>query len=509
MAKKWLVPPSDAMFLWGETAETMMHVASLMPFTPPPDAGPMFLRDLLQAARKAPVMPPFNRKLSHPHMLMHPLQAWVEDEKFDIDYHVRRSALASPGDERELGILVSRLHSHQLDFTRPPWEMHIIEGLAGGRFAIYTKVHHALVDGYSAVKLLSRSLSADPSAEDVEFFYSLPPRSRPKPPKESASLTSMITGAAAGAAGAVTGTVTGAADVAKAVLKLEFGRGEEQGALKGGRDAPATILNQRTSRTRRFATQVYETERLKVIARASNGTLNDVVMTICGAALRRYLLELGELPDKSLVAFMPVNIREEGDEGGGNKVAVLLASMGTDVADPVQRLEAVISSTRAAKRQMKGMGQLPALAYTGYLLAPGVAQTLAAMTGVRNPLPTTFNLVLSNVVGPRHKLYLRGAELEAVYPISIPAHGMVLNITLETYAEKMCFGFTGDRDALPSLQRLAVFTGDALTELEAALHLPVAGGMGEDLAGTDQRRKRSSGTSKATRAALAPRSKKG
>lgn len=158
MAKKRLIPPMDAMFLWGETAETMMHVASLMPFTPPKGAGPTYLRELLADARQAKVTAPFTYRLSHPHMLAHPLQAWVEDDKFDIDYHVRRSALASPGDERELGILVSRLHSHQLDFTRPPWEVHIIEGLEGGRFAIYTKVHHALVDGYSAVKLDRKSV---------------------------------------------------------------------------------------------------------------------------------------------------------------------------------------------------------------------------------------------------------------------------------------------------------------------------------------------------------------
>ncbi|MEI2819685.1 MAG: wax ester/triacylglycerol synthase family O-acyltransferase [Marmoricola sp.] len=502
MAKKRLIPPQDAMFLWGETPETMMHVASLMPFTPPADAGPTYLRDLLQRVRESTVLSPFNLKLTHPHLLQHPLQAWVEDDKFDIDYHVRRSALASPGDERELGILVSRLHSHQLDFTRPPWEMHIIEGLEGGRFAIYTKVHHALVDGYSAVKSLGRSLTKDPSDPAVDFFTSLAPKSKPKAaPAQSASLVESLTAVAAGAAGMLGGAVSGATDVAKAVMKLEM-TGKED-ALKGGRDAPPTILNQRTSRTRRFATQVYETQRLRAIATASRGTLNDVVMTICGAALRRYLLELNELPDKSLVAFMPVNIRDAGDEGGGNKVAVLLAAMGTDVADPVQRLESVIASTSAAKGQMKGMGQLPALAYSGYLLAPGIAQTVAAMLGVRNLLPTTFNLILSNVPGPRHKLYLLGSELEAVYPISIPAHGMALNITLETYAEKMCFGFTGDRDALPSLQKLAVYTGDALAELESALDLP-----GAAMPGTDLARKKRARSSKATREALAPKPRK-
>ena len=172
------------------------------------------------------------------------------------------------------------------------------------------------------------------------------------------------------------------------------------------------------------------------------------------------------------MAFVPVNIREEGDEGGGNKVAVLMASMGTDVEDPVRRLEAVIDSTSQAKKQMAGLGQLPALAYSGYLLAPSLAQTLAAIAGVKNPLPTTFNLVLSNVPGPKKTLYLRGSRLEAVYPVSIPAHGMALNITLETYADTMNFGFIGDREAVPHLQRLAVYTGEALTALERGLGLP-------------------------------------
>ena len=460
------------MFLWTETPETMMHVASLMPFTPPADAGPTYLRDLLDEARQDPVNPPFNMKLTHPFLLRHPRQAWVEDESFDFDYHVRRSALASPGDERELGILVSRLHSNQLDFTRPPWELHVIEGLEGGRFALYTKVHHALVDGFTAVKMLGRSLSEDPDSRDGKFFFSLEAPKRSRPPKQSASLVRAVSGAATGVAKGALGAVGSAAGVAKAVATLELSRGEEHTNLKGGWSAPDTILNQRTSRARRFATQQYETSRFKAIAKASGGTLNDVVMAVCGGGLRAYLDELDALPDKPLVAFVPVNLREAGDEGGGNKVAVLMASMGTDVADPVQRLEAVIDSTSQAKKQMTGLGQLPALAYSGYLLAPSIAQTVAAIAGVKNPLPTTFNLVLSNVPGPKKTLYLRGSRLEAVYPVSIPAHGMALNITLETYDGTMNFGFIGDRDAVPHLQRLAVYTGEALAALEQGLGLP-------------------------------------
>ncbi|WP_445257290.1 WS/DGAT/MGAT family O-acyltransferase [Nocardioides aurantiacus] len=498
MAKKRRVPPQDAMFLWIETPETMMHVASLMPFTPPADAGPTYLRDILDEARHQPVLPPWNQKLTHPFLLRHPRQAWIEDENFDFDFHVRRSALASPGDERELGILVSRLHSHQLDFTRPPWELHVIEGLEGGRFALYTKVHHALVDGYSAVKMLGRSLSEDPGSKG-KFFFSLDPPKRSKPPKESASLVRAVTGTATGVAKGALGAAGSAAGVAKAVIKLETSRGEDHKNLKGGWSAPDSIFNQRTSRTRRFATQQFDTSRFKAIAQASGGTLNDVVMAVCGGGLRAYLEELGELPAKPLVAFVPVNIRDDGDEGGGNKVAVLMASMGTHVADPVERLEAVIDSTSQAKSQMSGLGQLPSLAYSGYLLAPSIAQTSAAIAGVKNPLPTTFNLVLSNVPGPKKTLWLHGSRLEAVYPVSIPAHGMALNITLETYADTMNFGFIGDREAVPHLQRLAVYTGEALTALERGLGLP----SGADTDSSDESSQvPRGGRSAATRAAL-------
>src|SRR4051795_8687629 len=169
----------DTLFLYGERPDTMMHVASLMPFEPPQGASVGYLRDLVQEVRRDPVVyPPWNRKLRYPHLVPAPLQSWVVDKNFDVDYHVRRSALASPGDERELGVLVSRLHSNPIDLSRPPWEMHLIEGLEGGRFAIYTKMHHALVDGYSGVRLMARSLSRDPDDRDMPLFFSVPPPSR-------------------------------------------------------------------------------------------------------------------------------------------------------------------------------------------------------------------------------------------------------------------------------------------------------------------------------------------
>ncbi len=173
--------PLDVMFLYGERPDTMMHVASLMPFKPPAGVKPSWLRELVDEARRNPeVYSPWNRKLRYPRLVASPLQSWVVDKDFDLDYHVRRSALASPGDERELGVLISRLHSNPLDMSRPPWEVHLIEGLEGGRFAVYTKMHHALVDGYSGVRLMSRSLHQDPDDREAPLFFSVPPQPRTK-----------------------------------------------------------------------------------------------------------------------------------------------------------------------------------------------------------------------------------------------------------------------------------------------------------------------------------------
>lgn len=467
MAKKGWIGPQDAMFLWGETAETKMHVGALLPFTPPKGAPRTFVRDLAEGLREAPVVSPWNLKLSHPMVLRHPLQSWVEDDNFDIDYHVRRSALASPGDERELGILVSRLHSTQLDFRHPPWEMHLIEGLTEGRFAIYVKVHHALVDGFTAVKVMGRSLSKDPDDTSTQYFFSSRAPSRPAAASPPASmlgrLASPVTSAVKGVA-AVAGT---GVDVSKAVVKLQSERLSDSNVIDSF-SAPNTILNGRVGRNRRFATQYYDIARLRAIGAKSGGTLNDVVVAICGGALRRFLTEQGELPNKSLIAFMPVNIRNEGDEGGGNMVGATLATMGTDIEDPKERLQAVIASTKRAKQSMRGMGQLSALAWSGYMLAPQAPQVLASAVGLSSPFPVAFNVCISNVPGPRQPLYFKGARLEAVFPMSIPIHGMALNITLESYADTLNFGFIGCREAVPSLQNLAVHTGEALAELEEA-----------------------------------------
>ena len=337
----------------------MMHVAALMPFTPPADAPANYLRQMFEDTRGLEVVAPWNLKLSHPRMLRRPDQSWVVDDKFDIDYHVRRSALASPGDERELGILVSRLHSQNIDFTRPPWELHFIEGLEDGRFAIYMKIHHSLVDGYTGNKILERSMSTDPSLRDQPLFFNVgpPSKTRSEAPKASRNpIVSLLGGAVGGAQSLL--------NVGKALYNTQIRSDDEYGDIANSFQAPHSILNKHISRNRRFATQVYSFDRLKSIGAKHGATVNDVALAIIGGGLRAFLDQLGELPAKPLIAFLPVNIRPKDDVGGGNAVGTILATMGTDIEDPVDRLKAITASTKAAKRQLQDMSQTEVLAYT-------------------------------------------------------------------------------------------------------------------------------------------------
>ncbi|NVN49881.1 wax ester/triacylglycerol synthase family O-acyltransferase [Mycolicibacterium hippocampi] len=459
----------DLIFIYGETSSSKMHVAGLLPFTPPADAPRDYLRKMIDEARRQEVMAPWNRKLAHPRLQFSPVHSWVTDTDFDFDYHVRRSALASPGDERELGILVSRLHSNHLDLTRPPWEIHVIEGLEGGRFALYMKIHHALVDGYSAMRMLARSLTTDPESRDTRMFFNTPmPKREHRAPAAPTNLLTSTLRALGGFGSQVAGGVSSAVDLTNAIVKTQIRRDGEYAQIAGSASAPHSILNARISRNRRFATQQYEFDRLRAVSSQHGSTINDVALAIIGGGLRKFLTDFDKLPDRSLIAFLPVNVRPKGDEGGGNAVGAILAPMGTDIEDPVERLEKITAATRASKAQLQTMSPTAIIAYTAALLAPAGGQVAGALTGLQTPWPYTFNLCVSNVPGPREPLYFNGSRLEATFPVSIPIHGMALNITLQSYAETMNFGFVGCRDALPHLQRLAVYTGDALGDLEKA-----------------------------------------
>ncbi|GGC56139.1 wax ester/triacylglycerol synthase family O-acyltransferase [Hoyosella rhizosphaerae] len=460
MSGRWLTP-FDSMFLHMETPDSMMHVGGLFQFdVTTGTAADMSVRIRDELLELTSAEPPWNMKLLTPGFLRNPAQRWVTDKKFDPMNHIHRSALPSPGGERELGVLVSRLHSRPIDFRKPPWECYIIEGLEGGKLAMYAKVHHSLIDGYTAVKMLIRSLSTDPNDTDHPLFFQVPqPKRRPRSSNEVEADQGSFVQAAAG-------HLTSARDMRKAFTRLTRTFFNKEDPLITLLQAPKSILNGRIGRNRRFSTQQYEIPRLRKIAAASGGTLNDVVLAVCGGGLRSYLLNLNALPKKPLIAFVPVNIRPKDDPGGGNLVGGMLASLGTHIEDPVRRMEAIIASTGAAKAQMENMTRAAIVAYTAYVGSPLVGQTGLAQVGLSKIVPPSFNVVISNVPGPTKPMYFRGCRMTDAYPVSFLMHGGPLNITCESYVDTLNFGFVGCRDTLPHMQRLALACGDALAELE-------------------------------------------
>lgn len=458
--------PLDAAWTQVESRDTPMHVAALCPFTLPEDAPPDFLRSLMAELRASrEFYPPWNYCLRPPG-LTHPLPAWVEQDEIDLEYHVRHLALPRPGGERELGQLIARLHSQPLDLSRPPWEFHLIEGLEGGRFAIYLKMHHSLIDGISGVRLVTRCMS-----EDCEQSMTLPPFWSPglgktvrrAPKSEGPPLT--LDGVLAGVKDVVGAQLRSAPTLAKAFASMLVPPEDAPGEMRLPFAAPRSILNGRVRGQRRVATQLFEVARLKAVAKAAGCTLNDVVLALCGGTLRRFLLDEDELPQEPLTAGVPVSFRPADDEGAGNAITFAIATLGTDIEDPVQRLAAVVASTRAAKAHLSSLPREAITQYTVLLMAPSIVSMLTPIGGRTRPM---FNVTVSNVPGPPKPLYFRGARMEAVYPISLIAHGIGLNITCESYAGSLGFAFVGCRDTLPHLQNMARYAAEALAELEAA-----------------------------------------
>jgi WS/DGAT/MGAT family acyltransferase len=454
------ISPLDAAWLLLESRDTPMHVGGLFEFTKPPDAGPDFLAVTLESMRQErAVPPPWNLKLVDGPLIGHRLPVMREEKDVDLDYHVRHSALPHPGSQRELGILVSRLHSNQLDLHKPLWEIHLIEGLEGNRFAIYMKMHHSLIDGVSGIRLILRTLSRDPDERGMGAFWTVGAGSGPRRPQESgAGPLDAIFGAALGGAGAA---------IALGRAGVELGRASlDDGALSAPYTAPGSALGGHLEGQRRFATQQYELEHLKRLAAAADCTLNDLVLYLSSAALRRYLGEHGTIPERSLTAGIPVNLREADDESTGTAIGMLVADLGTNIADPLERIATIKASTAEAKRHQR---ELPATARAPYTLLMNGPYIAGLMAGLGGGAPVPFSVGISNVPGPTEPLYFNGAKLDALFPLSLLLHGNALNITCLSYDGTLNFGFTGARDRLPHLQRLAIYMGDSLEEITETL----------------------------------------
>ena len=448
-----LMSPMDSMFLIGETREHPMHVGGLQVFTPPDGAGPEFISDTYEAMLGCGDIQPAFRK--HPAKTLGGFtnMAWEFDDEIDIEYHVRRSALPTPGRVRELLELTSRLHGTLLDRHRPLWEAHVIESPRDGRFAVYTKVHHALVDGVSALKLMQRSLSTDPGETEIRVPWALPPRPRQReeaPPKARPRLSRVK-----GSFGAFAPST---------LSSIRAGLREQQLTLPYR--APRTILNVPIGGARRCAAQSWSLERIGTVKGAVGATVNDVVLAMCAGALRSYLIDLNALPDTPLIAMVPVNVRTENDPGGGNAVSTVLCNLATHLDDPAKRLETIHTSMQENKKVLAQMPRAQAMALGMLVLALPV---VSGLPGFRRASPPPYNITISNVPGTREPLYCNGARLDGNYPLSIALDGQALNITVASSADSLDFGLVGCRRSVPHLQRLLGHLEAALKDLEQAV----------------------------------------
>ena len=457
--------PLDVAWIVTESRATPNHVGGLLQFKLPDPAPKDFLRNMMAEFRShRQFAPPWNKRLK-PSFSMNPLRAWEEDDNIDLEYHVRHAALPWPGGERELGELVGRLQSTPLDLSRPPWECTVIEGLQGKRFGLFIKMHHSMIDGVSGVKMLNRGMSLDRAKSlNLPPFWASGKEAHAKAEKPHEALLPTVAHAIEGALHELRMQATTVPQLVMAFAKLVRRAVSHGKGMAIPFDAPISILNGRVREKRRFATQHFSLQRMRNVAHATDCTLNDVVLAICGGALRRFLAERDSLPDQSLTAGIPVSVRPSDDDGSGNAITFIVSTLGTDLADARERLKVIHESVKQAKEHVQSLPRQAMMQYTVLLMAPTILTLLTGRGGRARPM---FNVTISNVPGPEMPMYFRGAEMVASYPASIVTHGQALNITCQSYAGFMNFGFTGCHSSVPSLQRLALYTAQALAELES------------------------------------------
>ena len=450
--------PLDALFLHLETPATPMHVGALH-LLQPPRTGDDFLERLRRhVAARLHLAAPFTRRLA-PLPLQFADPVWIESGEIDLDWHVRRVRLPAPGSQAQLEVATARLHAQNLDRNRPLWRMTLIEGLASGQLALYTQFHHAALDGAAGVMLGLTLLDPGPR----------PRRPPPPPPRSAQPVPSAWELTRAGLASNSRKTVRLLRQTPRWLTTL----GRSAAALTDRRLrtrfglAPHTALNVAIEAPRRVATLSLPLAELKATARRHGVSLNDVVLAIVAGGLRTYL-DPG-LPDAALVAALPVSLRAASDRAFGTRATLALASLATDIDDPLERLQAIHASAVLAKGRtapLRGLlpEDLPSFGLP-WLLSASARLYAASKLGER--LRPLANLVVSNVPGPPEPLWLAGARLSSWWPLSIVEHGLGLNITVLSYAGAVDFGLVSAKNALSDPARLARAMKKASSELAA------------------------------------------
>ena len=461
----------DASFLYMETDETPMHVSSLLICEPSKEGDNPFELLKSQIAERAHEIPSFYRKLKNtPFYMDHPV--WVTAKDIDFDYHIKHARLPSPGTVEQLRTLIQGLHSLTLDRDRPLWQFYVIEGIEDAEFglpknsfALYTKSHHASIDGGAGIAVM-------------DIISDRAPTPRPPLPKNKIRLQEEkpgmfeLIGASYGRfmqqQADLLGKIPSILKAAGSFAKVAF---EDSASLmKTMQPAPKTRFNVRIQKQRAFGAQTLSLPEVIGLAKQTGSTLNDVVMAICGGALRRYLEGHNELPEESLVAAVPVSLREFGDASNTNQVAMMTCALGSDIADPIERLQAVHEHAKGSKKQIGAIKDVIPQDYVFFgapVFVTAMAQ-LTSRTDIVNRMPSPINVTISNVPGPRRNVYFAGSKVLAQYPVSIATHGCALNITLQSYVDRLEFGLVACKIAVPDVQDIADFIVDEFNVLKAA-----------------------------------------
>lgn len=450
-----LMTAVDQLFLLLESRKQPMHVGGLFLFELPEEEqgkDSEFVYQLVQQLQNSEVPPsfPFNQVLEN-------LLFWKTDDQFDVEHHFRHVALPNPGRVRELLMYISKEHSRLLDRAMPLWECHVIEGIlpeAEGmpeRFALYFKIHHSLVDGIAAMRLVQKALSQSPNEPVTLPIWSLITRHGKKaenllPTARSASRI-----------------IKEQLSTIKPVFTELIDNFKHNGKpdYVGTFDAPMSVLNQRISASRRIAAQSYDLQRFYTIADAFGVNQNDVVLAVCAGAIRRYLLTMEALPSKPLIAFVPMSLRND-ESASGNQISFLMANLGTHLEDPIKRMQLIHDSMNSGKRRFRRMNKAQVINYSAIAYA---WEGLNVLTGIF-PKKQAFNLIISNVPGSKEPLYWNGAPLKALYPASILVDGQAMNITLATYLDKIEFCITACSKLLPRVQDILLLMEEDLSLLE-------------------------------------------
>jgi WS/DGAT/MGAT family acyltransferase len=451
----------DASFLYMETPTTAMHVGSVARFTPPD--GEPFDYDAFCAlvARRISLVPRYRQKLRFvPGHLANPI--WVDDEDFDITYHVRRSALPKPGDDDQLRALVGRLQARPLDRARPLWEIYLVEGLADGRFAIITKTHHAMVDGISAVDIGTVLLDVSPTPQEAPEDTWVP---QPEP-----SRAGLVVGALADTLRRPTvaiETVRSGIGDARAVAGRAVGAlgGIASVARTSLRSAPDSPLNATIGEQRRFGMASTSLDDYKRIRKTHGGTVNDVVLATVAGALRAWMLTRGEsvVPSTTVRAMVPVSVRQETESGAlGNRVSSYFVDLPIGEPSPVVRLHQVSYAMKGHKESGQSVGADALVRLTGF--APPTIHSAAARLGA-GLSRRLFNVIVTNVPGPQFPLYAAGAQMNDCFPVVPLSKGQAVSIGLMSYNGGVYYGMNCDRDAMPDIDVLATCIEDSLAEL--------------------------------------------